>query len=177
MRDKKFRGPNSSSIVDKLWRAAAYGIFGWCMEVFWTGLRSGLRGDRKLEAKTYLWMFPIYALAAPLFEPVHDAVRRWPRPWRAALYAAGIMAVEYVTGWGLDRTVGQCPWDYSEETRFHVNGYVRLDYAPAWAVAGLILEQVHDRLVPAVPALREAFGHHGVPVREVPGDPAPEQGL
>ncbi len=147
---------DSSRRSDVLWRAVGYGIAGWCMEVLWTGARSGLRGDRKLEAKTYLWMFPIYALAAPLFEPLHDALRRLPAPLRAAIYAAGIMTVEYATGWALDKATGQCPWDYSEEARFHLNGYVRLDYAPAWAVAGLLLERVHDFFDSAVPAVREA---------------------
>ncbi len=102
-------------------------------------------------------MFPIYALAAPLYEPMHDALRRRPWPLRAAVYAAGIMTVEYLTGWALERTIGECPWDYSKEARFHVRGYVRLDYAPAWALAGLLLEGLHDRLLVAVPAARKAL--------------------
>jgi uncharacterized membrane protein len=159
----RWDGTAARSRWDKLWRAIAYGIAGWCIEILWTGFRSGLRGDRKLESKTYLWMFPIYALAAPLFEPLHDAVRRWPRPARAAVYAAGIMTVEYATGWALDRATGECPWDYSDETKFHLNGYVRLDYAPAWALAGLFLEELHDRLVAVVPSIRAALADKRAP--------------
>lgn len=133
-------------VRDKALHFVAYGIFGWCAEVVWTGLRSGIRGDRTLASRTYLWMFPIYGLAAVFFEPLHDAVRSLPALRRAAIYAAGIMATEYLSGWTLERTLGKCPWDYRGKTRLHLRGYVRLDYAPAWALAGLVLERLHDLL-------------------------------
>jgi uncharacterized membrane protein len=137
-------------------RAAAYGIFGWCVEVLFTGIKSGLRKDRSLTSRTYLWMFPIYALAAPLFEPTHDRLRNLPLAVRAPVYAAGIMSVEYAAGWLLHKTLGSCPWDYSQSTPFHIKGYVRLDYAPFWALAGLALEHVHDRLDAVVAALEDS---------------------
>jgi uncharacterized membrane protein len=96
-------------------------------------------------------MFPIYGLIAPLYEPIHDAVRAWPLPARAAVYAAGFMLVEYAAGWLLRRLTGVCPWDYTGRARWHVHGLVRLEYAPLWALFGLALEPVHDVLVRLTP--------------------------
>ncbi len=129
-------------------RSLVYGALGWCAEVTFTGLKEAARSrDPRLSARTSLWMFPISALARPLFEPAHDMMRgRVPAPARAAIYAVGFLAVEYAAGRGLREAVGAAPWDYSH-ARWNLDGLVRLDYAPLWAVAGLALEHVHDRLM------------------------------
>lgn len=128
-------------------RFLVYGALGWCAEVAFTGLTDLIRTrDPRLPARTSLWMFPIYGLVRPLFEPAHDLMRdRVPAPARAAAYAAGFMAVEYATGRALRALVGRAPWDYAR-VRLNVDGLTRLDYAPLWAAAGLALERVHDRL-------------------------------
>ena len=129
-------------------RFLAYGLLGWCSEVFFTGLHDFARHhDPRLPSRTSLWMFPIYGLLQPGFEPLHDALRDRgvPTPMRAVAYATGFFAFEYSTGWALRRVLGQAPWDYSSARR-HLHGLVRLDYAPMWAVAGLALEPVHDLL-------------------------------
>jgi uncharacterized membrane protein len=88
---------------------------------------------------------PVYGLAQPLFEPVHDRIRHRPLALRAALYGAGILGVEYASGRFLRRFLGDVPWDYSG-ARFGVGGLVRLDYFPLWGVYGLALERLHDLL-------------------------------
>jgi len=46
-------------------RFLAYGLAGWCSEVVTTGLRSrGRDGNWRLTGTTYLWMLPIYGVAA-----------------------------------------------------------------------------------------------------------------
>lgn len=92
-------------------------------------------------------MLPIYALIAPLYEPVHRALvrRRVPRLQRAAIYGAGFLGVEYASGRLLRATRGTAPWDYSY-ARLHVNGLIRPEYFFLWAAAGLALEALHDRL-------------------------------
>ena len=131
-------------------RAAVYGVLGVAGEVTFTALRDlGAAATRtpRLEGRSYLWMLPIYGLAAFLFEPLHSAVAHRPAWQRAAAYAAGIMGVEMATGTALRRTVGVVPWDYMGHSRWVVGtGAVRLDYAPLWAVAGLGLERVHHAL-------------------------------
>lgn len=134
-------------------RFIIYGLSGWCIEVFWTGLSSLLKGNIKLQGWTYIWMFPIYGLAV-FIEPIHDMIRSWPVVLRGGVYAALIFAVEYSTGWLLKVLTGLCPWDYSG-TPFSINGFIRLDYAPAWFAAGLLFEMLHDVLM-KIKALREA---------------------
>jgi hypothetical protein len=88
---------------------------------------------------------PVYALAQPLFEPVHDRLRNRSAATRAAAYGVGILGVEYASGRVLRRVVGRAPWDYGS-ARSAVDGLVRLDYFPLWGVFGLALERLHDVL-------------------------------
>lgn len=141
---------------EKLIRFAVYGFAGWCLEIFFTGLKQGLKGNRSLTGKSYIWMFPIYGLAAPLLEPIHNRIRNWPWPARAATYSAGIMTVEYATGYALDKTIGECPWDYSDRALWHLSGYVRLEYAPMWGAVGLGAEKIHDALDQILPRVLES---------------------
>jgi hypothetical protein len=142
-------------------RAAAYGAAGSLMEsVFTSAGLSRNAGALRPSGPATRWMALIYALALPLFEPVHDRLRRHPAWFRGALYALGILAVEGVTGWAFRRATGCCPWDYSGRTRWHVAGLVRLDYAPFWALAGLGVERLHDAMIGgAVPGARRQPPH------------------
>ena len=108
-------------------------------------LRRSTRSAR-LEGRTYLWMPPIYGLCAVLYEPLHDRLRTVPVARRAAVYAAGIIGVEYVTGRLIERVAGVIPWDYRGRSRLQVHGATRFDYAPLWAIAGIALEPVDDAL-------------------------------
>ena len=118
-------------------------------EVVFTALQRAARPSTRtaqLEGHTYLWMAPIYGLCAVLFEPVHDRLRGQAPARRAVAYAAGILAVEYVSGRLIARLTGAVPWDYTGRSRFQLHGATRFDYAPLWAVAGLGLERVDDTL-------------------------------
>lgn len=126
-------------------RFIIYGLAGWCMEIIWTGIGSMLSGDINLNARTYIWMFPIYGLAI-LFEPIHNKIREWPVIVRGGVYTLLIFVIEYLAGWTLESIIGNCPWDYGENT-FSINGFIRLDYAPAWFAAGLIFDRIHDLLI------------------------------
>lgn len=117
-----------------------FGVIGWCAEILWTGFCSLLAGDGALTAKTYLWMFPIYGLAG-LSMPLFLLFRRYCPLWqRMGVYVAAIFAVEFAAGWLLQWLTGVCPWDYGSR-RFSVLGFIRLDYAPLWAVLGLLFER------------------------------------
>jgi uncharacterized membrane protein len=131
----------------RLVRFAIYGGIGLLTEALFTGLKDLARSrGSSMRVHTSPWMFPIYGLAQPLFEPAHDAMRgRVPLPLRALAYAAGFTAVEYASGRVLHRLLGEAPWDYSR-ARWNLDGLVRADYAPLWAAAGLGLERVHDAL-------------------------------
>ena len=138
-----------SGARSRLGRFAAYGLAGWCAEGAFTGLAGFVRTrDPRLPAAPTPWSLPIYGLAQPLFEPLHDAlrVRRASVGVRAAAYGAGILGVEYATGRVLRRTLGAAPWDYGY-AGFNVDGLIRPDWLPLWGAAGLALERLHDRLV------------------------------
>ncbi|HEV3484756.1 MAG TPA: hypothetical protein VG106_05070 [Vicinamibacterales bacterium] len=131
--------------ISKLRRAAIYSVVGFTYEVLFSAAHDLARG-KEVRFRTSPWMFPIYALVAPLYEPVHDVLReRMPRLARGAVYGAGFLAVEYTTGAALRAWRGEAPWDYTY-ARYHVNGLIRPDYFFLWAAAGLALEPLHDRL-------------------------------
>ncbi len=122
-------------------RFVIYGFLGWCIEVFWTGMGAALTGDRRFRGYTYLWMFPIYG-SAVFLEFLHDRIFHWPMLVRGGVWVFVIYIIEYASGWFLQSSVGECPWDYSG-SKYAVKGLIRLDYAPAWLVAGFLFERIH----------------------------------
>src|ERR1035441_5346435 len=97
-------------------RALAYGLLGGSTELVFTAAQNLLHKQTRsphLQGHSYLWMPPIYGLCAVLYEPLHDRLRTVPTAQRAAVYAAGIIGVEYVTGRLIERVAGVIPWDYT----------------------------------------------------------------
>jgi uncharacterized membrane protein len=138
-------------------RVVLYGLGGWCGEIIFTALTDSLpKRDWRLTGTSYLWMFPIYGLLAPLYEPVHDLIRDVPLLGRAVIWSLGFTLIELAAGWLIARLSGRCPWDYSEK-RFAINAYIRWDFFPVWAIIGLALEPIHDLLVRLTPAIEAAL--------------------
>lgn len=120
-----------------------YGFAGWSMEIVWTGLHSLITGDLTLQGYTNLWMLLIYGCAVFL-EPIHDILSRWRWQFRGLLWVVIIWGIEYTSGLILYSILGVYPWYYSGP--FAIDNLVRIDYAPAWFVAGLIFERMHKML-------------------------------
>src|SRR2546423_2567282 len=141
-------------MVSRVGRSLSYASIGWCVDACFTALHSLRRTGR--ARRSSFWNAPVYALAQPLFEPVHDALRdRASPPVRATIYGVGILGVEYAAGRVLRRALGAAPWDYSY-TRRSIHGLVRPDFLPLWAAFGLGLERAHDLLTrPATPSPAE----------------------
>ena len=55
-------------------------------------------------------------------------------------YMSLIFSTEYFSG-RLLKKYHCCPWDYGHSP-FHIQGLIRLDYAPYWFGAGLFFEQL-----------------------------------
>jgi len=118
------------------------GFGGWCLECFWTGLHSLFHKDKHILCKTSYWMFPIYGAAA-LLTPLFRRIKHTPVILRGTLYTILIFLGEYISGSFLKKH-NACPWDYSK-AKFNIKGIIRLDYAPAWFLTGLIFERLIDR--------------------------------
>ena len=99
-----------------------------------------MRGDITLEGFTNLWMFFIYG-SAVFLEPIHHIISRWSWIARGIIWIVLIWGIEYTSGLVLVSVLGVYPWKYTGP--FVVDGLVRLDYAPAWFVAGLVFERIH----------------------------------
>lgn len=121
-----------------------YGLAGWCVEVFWTGFMSLLKGDVMLSSYSSLWMFFIYGLSVFL-EPIHNRIRHIHYIGRGLTYTCLIFIGEFLSG-GLLTLFGACPWDYSDSP-LSILGLVRLDYAPVWFSTGLLFEILHNYLI------------------------------
>ncbi len=107
--------------------------------MFWTGLHSFQLRDPKLTGISSLWMFPVYgsaAFLAPMMQKL-KGLRLWKR---GLIYMTFIYLGEFLSGSFLKKRE-MCPWDYSR-SRWQVGEIVRLDYAPAWFLLGLLFEQL-----------------------------------
>ena len=111
------------------------------MEVFWTGMGSAIKKDKKMTSVTSIWMFPIYGCAV-VIEPLSKVLikRNANVVKRGTIYALMIFATEYLSG-SLLKKRECCPWDYSK-AKLNIKGVIRLDYFPAWFAAGLIYEKM-----------------------------------
>ena len=114
------------------------GMYGWCIEVLWTGLGSLLQHDPKLMGFSSLRMFPIYGMAS-MIAPLSSHLRKYGALTRGLIYMMCIYGVEYTSGTYLKKH-DCCPWDYSD-AKYQVNGVIRLDYAPLWFLTGLFYEK------------------------------------
>jgi hypothetical protein len=120
-----------------------YGVLGWGIEVVWTGLGSLISGDLRLLGFTNLWMFLIYGCAVFL-EPINDIISSWKWPIRGFIWVIIIWGIEYSSGLFLSIILGVKPWAY--DGRYSIDSFIRLDYAPAWFIAGLLFEKIHKTL-------------------------------
>jgi uncharacterized membrane protein len=140
-----------------LFRFVVYGCMGLIGETVYTAIVKLIyERDWRLPGTTYLWMFPIYGLIAPLYEPVHDLIRYYPLPIRAVIWSVGFTAIEFITGWSIGQLINGCPWDYRDK-RFAINQYIRWDFFPLWAAVGLAIEPSHDLLVRITPLFLKAI--------------------
>lgn len=121
------------------------GSVGLFTEICFTALDSLKRRDLRLKGTTSLWMFPIYGIGA-LILPLSRFLQQKKTPVlaRGILYTCCIFTVEYLSGKKL-RNRQCCPWDYNR-SHFHVNGLIRVDYAPWWFLFGLMMEHLLPHL-------------------------------
>lgn len=137
-------------------RFTVFAAVGVALEVVFTALLDYHdTGNVRLMGQSYVWMLPIYGSIPFALDAVYPRVRSVSIPWRIIIYVALILAGEYLSGWALKTFVGMCPWEPGYRGKpWAVHGLMRLDYAPAWAVAALIFETLYLSLKPASARVR-----------------------
>ena len=114
-----------------------YCFFGWIFESAYVSLRQHHfvnRGFLRLP------MLPLYGTGAVMMLwvslPVRDNL--------FLVYVAGVVAataLEYVTGWCMERLFKMKYWDYSNQ-RFQLHGYICLSSSIAWGFLTIFLTEV-----------------------------------
>lgn len=135
-------------------RFLAYAGMGVVLEVFFVALSKLIDGkirgrDIYLEGHTYLWMIPIYGiLLLFIFEPVHAFIMNWNIIVKWFIWAMTFTFFEAASGFGYDKLLGFCPWDYSQSKwKMFKKGYTKWSLVPLWGMAGLFIEGYSYALV------------------------------
>ncbi|MDO5410761.1 MAG: hypothetical protein Q4F21_09960 [Lachnospiraceae bacterium] len=116
------------------------GLIGWSAELFFTCFHNlAATNDKRLIGQTSLLMFPIYGFGT-LIPVISGYLKKLGIFLRGSIYAVLIFLMEYLSGSFL-RLFNACPWDYTGESRYQINGLIRLDFFPFWFLLGLLFER------------------------------------
>lgn len=119
-----------------------YCFFGWVFESAYVSARK-----RRFVNRGFLRLplLPLYGFGAVMMLWVSLPFR--DRPWLVFLLGMGAAtALEYVTGWAMERLFKIKYWDYSGQ-RFQLGGYICLSSSLAWGCLTLLLTRVLHRPV------------------------------
>ena len=116
-----------------------YAFLGWCLEVAYHALVTGQFINRGFLNGPWC---PVYGFGA-------SAVLACLLPLRENQFllflgsVAVTSAIEWLTGFALEKLFHQHWWDYSDQP-FNLNGYICLRFSLAWGVACLVVvDAVH----------------------------------
>lgn len=119
-----------------------YAVFGWCLEVIYQAVELGKFINRGFLNGPYC---PIYGFGVLIvvgcLNPIRDNV--------LILYIGSILltsALEFLTGFILEKIFHQKWWDYSDE-HFNIMGYICLKFSLLWGVACIVVVRVIHPLI------------------------------
>lgn len=125
-----------------------FACFGMTAEIFFVAFMNIINDEPicgkslwTLTGRTYVWMFFIYALIPIIGGFLMEKCKSLPTLARLGIYTAAILTVEFIAGFLLETITGACPWKY--QWGWHVGGYIRLDYIPAWLLFAYIIESMY----------------------------------
>lgn len=134
-----------------LWYFFVYAVLGWCAEVCYAALRTGHFVNRGFLNGP---VCPIYGVGVVvvilLLTPVRENV--------FLLFVCSVLltsALEWLTGFVLEKLFHQKWWDYSEMP-FNLNGYICPMFSVLWGIACLL---VMDVIHPMVAGLVDNIPH------------------
>jgi len=121
------------------------GALGMTVEIAFTAFSDPLFHPAKpnlpltFRGYSYPWMFPVYASAGILFPWAMSYLKKIHLLLRAVCYVVGIYGIEFLAGLILTHLTGACPWEY--RSGYHIEGFIKLDYALAWYIFGIGMER------------------------------------
>jgi len=125
-----------------------FGCFGITCEIFFVAFTHLITQTQlysepiwSLTGKSYVWMFPIYALIPVLGGPIIKRCQPHPLILRLFIYITVIYTIEFASGFTLEQLTGKCPWEYT--SGWQIMGYIRLDYIPAWMAFSFLIEHLY----------------------------------
>ncbi|MBI3548100.1 MAG: hypothetical protein HY078_03505 [Elusimicrobia bacterium] len=128
-----------------------FAVVGLGLEVIETAvLDYPSKKDSRLMGYSSMWYLPFYAVC-PLayFHYFHSWLFARPLTLRAVLYMLSFWIVEYLSMGLLRLLLGRSPSEESYyQSRWNVQGLIRLDLGPVWIVFGLVFEWMYRSLAP-----------------------------
>lgn len=124
-------------------------VVGITLEVFWTSIINSIKNkDRKLTGKTYLWMFPIYAIVPFIYIFGIKYMQDINIFIKAFVYMFAFYLLEFTSGYIIKKIMGVSPWNYrgynikifGGEYKANYKGLICLEYAPIWFLYGIMGE-------------------------------------
>lgn len=119
-----------------------FAMFGLGLETAFTALLDWRRTrDSHLMGYSSVWYIPLYTAAPLILHLGGDGLMRLPLVVRGLAYMLLIYIFEYAGMLALRKALGSSPSEASYfKSRWNVHGLIRLDFAPAWFLAGLLFE-------------------------------------
>lgn len=124
-------------------------LAGIALEILFTSISNFIKKeDIRLQGKSYLWMFPIYGIAALIFLLITSLLMNIPLIVRGLIYMILFTLLEFTSGMGIKTVFGKSPWNYSrykikvdgKKYKSNFKGVVCLRYIPIWFICGILGE-------------------------------------
>lgn len=127
-------------------RFVLFALVGLLMEVFFTAIGEGVKGNPSIVGHTSPWMMLDYGLLGVLLEPIGGPFIRRGVPLfiRAAIYMLLIFVVEFISG-EIFTAAGLKIWNYSH-LAYNLDGQITLLYAPFWYGLGFVVESLYRKI-------------------------------
>lgn len=141
-------------MYDFLWMFFIYAFLGWCVEVCYAALNTGKFVNRGFLNGP---LCPIYGFGAVLvlhlLQPLNESL--------LLLFAGSVLltsALEWLTGFVLEKLFHQRWWDYSRQP-FNLGGYICLKFSLAWGVACLfVVRLIHPSILLFIHLIPRSLG-------------------
>jgi len=125
-----------------------FGCLGITIEVLFTALKKTYQNtnkntpiDRRLEWKSYVWMFVIYWLIPIVAPIIYKNMSDYWLVIRLLVYALIIICFEYICWFIIKQIIWKSPWYYTNW--LHIHNLVRIDYIPLWMCFSYLIEHIY----------------------------------